>query len=265
MRQISLLVLIGTLTALVGGCQFLPDGLFGGGDTTEEPTVESVPIPNDPAAEGEDATEGTEAAEGETAAEGENFEDPVVAEESDSLVTPPTDGELITSTNSDERVQQINQDRGNPFALIPVSPRIVPDEDGNTNNNQNTEEPAPPDPGGLADIPELVPLEPSEPPPPPTDLARAMIVTGVVQIGSTPHAIIAAPNEPHSRYVREGQFVSNGQVLVKRIEMRPGVEPRVVFEQNGIEIVRAVGEGSLPEATTAANTALPAVPLDSSI
>lgn len=43
-----------------------------------------------------------------------------------------------------------------------------------------------------------------------------------------------------SQYVRVGQRVSNGQVLIKRINMR-GSEPTVVLEENGIEVSRPVG------------------------
>jgi hypothetical protein len=69
-------------------------------------------------------------------------------------------------------------------------------------------------------------------------------VLGVVQIGNTAHAIVQAPNEPTSRYVQVGQRLSNGQVLVKRIEMSRGAEePVVVLEQYGIEVPTAVGQG----------------------
>ena len=81
-------------------------------------------------------------------------------------------------------------------------------------------------------------------PPPQPDIARAVQVLGVVQIGNTAHAIVQAPNEPTSRYVQVGQRLSNGQVLVKRIEMNRGAEePVVVLEQYGIEVPTAVGQG----------------------
>ncbi len=104
--------------------------------------------------------------------------------------------------------------------------------------------------GQLAPVPNLVPQLP--PPPPQPDLARAVQVTGVIQIGNTVHAIVSAPNEPSSRYVRVGQRLSNGQVLVKRIEMNAGLEPVVILEQNGIEVSRAVGEGGQEEPAAAA-------------
>jgi hypothetical protein len=76
-------------------------------------------------------------------------------------------------------------------------------------------------------------------------LARAVQVTGVVQVGDQVYAIVNAPNEPTSRYVQEGQRLAGGQVLVRRIEMNRA-EPVVILEQNGVEVVRAVGEGGAP-------------------
>ncbi len=89
-------------------------------------------------------------------------------------------------------------------------------------------------PKAPAGIPEMPPI------PQPT-LARQVEVTGVVKIGGTIQAIVKAPNEPTSRYVGIGQRLSNGQVLVKRIELNPGSEPIVILEENGIEVPVMVG------------------------
>lgn len=72
------------------------------------------------------------------------------------------------------------------------------------------------------------------------EAAQAVTVTGVMLIGREPKAIIKVPDEP-SRYVQAGQRLSSG-VLVKRIEMNQGINPVVILEQNGIEVVRAVGD-----------------------
>lgn len=81
------------------------------------------------------------------------------------------------------------------------------------------------------------------PPKPSTETAKAVEVTGVVTIaGRTPQAIVVAPGDGTSRYVGVGQRISNGRVLVKRIEMRDGSEPIVILEENGVEVARAVGE-----------------------
>ena len=90
-----------------------------------------------------------------------------------------------------------------------------------------------------ADIPDLTP----RPPIPDPSTARAVEVTGVVQIGSSYQAIVKAPDEPTSRYVSVGQRLSNGRVLVKRIESN-GSEPVVILEEGGVEVVRAIGAPS---------------------
>jgi hypothetical protein len=95
-------------------------------------------------------------------------------------------------------------------------------------------------PGGN---PGLKPL----PPLPEPKLAQAVEVTGVVTIGGITQAIIKAPNEPTGRHVEVGQRLSNGQVLVKRIEANAGTDPIVVFEENGQEVSRGVGEKATPD------------------
>jgi hypothetical protein len=89
-----------------------------------------------------------------------------------------------------------------------------------------------------------VPAEPLKPLPPIPDptLAKAVEVTGVVVIGGVPRAIVKAPNEPTSRYVTAGQRLSNGLILVKRIEVNSGSDPVVILEQSGVEVSRAVGD-----------------------
>ncbi len=88
---------------------------------------------------------------------------------------------------------------------------------------------------------------PQLPPPPQPTLAQAVEVTGVIKIRGVVHAIVKAPNEPFSRYVKAGQYLSGGQVLVKRINMNAGPEPVVVLEQLGIEVSRGVGEPALTQ------------------
>ena len=65
-------------------------------------------------------------------------------------------------------------------------------------------------------------------------------------VGGVAEAIVKAPNEATSRYVRAGQRLSNGQILVKRIEVNGGSDPVVILEQNGIEVSRAVGDKPSP-------------------
>jgi len=107
-------------------------------------------------------------------------------------------------------------------------------------------------------LPPVIPdssIEPVSPPPPQEpDLASNVAVTGVIQIGNETQAIVQVPNEGTSRYVRVGQRLSNGQVLVKRIEMNEGSEPIVILEQYGIEVARAVGDKPVNSAQTGTST-----------
>jgi len=107
--------------------------------------------------------------------------------------------------------------------------------------------------------PALVPELPKLPDP---TLARQVEVKGVVQVGNVPQAIVQSPNEPSSRYVKEGQRISNGQVLVKRIEVNRGPTPVVVLEQYGQEVARQVGEqpAEAPAQAESSTGALPPPP-----
>ncbi|MCV3213303.1 hypothetical protein OGM63_07155 [Plectonema radiosum NIES-515] len=96
-------------------------------------------------------------------------------------------------------------------------------------------------------LPQVVPnptLVSVLPPPVEPELARAVLVTGVVLIGQEPQAIIKVPSEPTSRYVQAGQRLANG-LLVKRIEMNQGSNPVVILEQYGMEVARTVGESPI--------------------
>jgi hypothetical protein len=197
---------------------------------------------------------------------------------------------LIQPTNAKERTKQVQKGRKDPFALLFVQavetvpstatrPRIVPrlpsrsskavaSRSGSNPNSGNAGSKFSPDQGNLS--PPVVSgstLKPALPPPPPLlpepDLARTVAVTGVVQVGSDPQAIVKVPNEATSRYVRVGQQLANGQVLVKRIEINEGGDPIVILEQYGIEVSRAVGEepaNSAQAATPAAAIPVPPPP-----
>jgi hypothetical protein len=98
-------------------------------------------------------------------------------------------------------------------------------------------------PASLPPEPEPEP-EPEEQPdlPPQPDVARGIEVSGVVQVGNEVQVIAKAPSEPFSRYVKVGQRMAGGRVLVKRVEMKQGAEPVVILEEKGIEVAIEVGE-----------------------
>ena len=59
--------------------------------------------------------------------------------------------------------------------------------------------------------------------------------------------IVKVPTELTSRYVKIGQSLANGKVLVKRVNLKKRAVPIVVFEQSGVEISKEVG--SKPKTT----------------
>ncbi|HEY9698137.1 MAG TPA: hypothetical protein V6D10_12790 [Trichocoleus sp.] len=276
MRRVLLVTLSTALALTTTACD------FGGGDTGTDTTVSQSPsVVSVPTTQPSPTPTST----------------PVGRNQARGIVLP----DLISSTDPNQRVQQIESNRPDPFALIPTTPTIELTRDANgqpiqqqptsspfpgtasaprtpsrntqtsrtpSRNTQTSRAPSrntqtsrsnrsPNRPGTLAPIPNLVgraPTTPIAPPPPSPDLARAVLVSGVVQIGNTAFAIVNAPNEPNSRYVKAGQRLSNGQVLVRRIEMNAGSEPVVVLEQYGVEVVRSVESGApSPSATPAAS------------
>ncbi|MDX2100230.1 MAG: hypothetical protein SFW36_20835 [Leptolyngbyaceae cyanobacterium bins.59] len=162
---------------------------------------------------------------------------------------------IIRSTNPRQRLSVVEQGRRDPFAnVVPVPVAVA--------GSQATPGVAPRALPKLPPIPNVstVPIRPTTvpiattpiqplspmpavvvPPPSPTQMAEAVQVTGVVQMGGRVSAIVKAPDELSSRAVAVGDSLSNGKVRVKRIEARTNAEPIVVLEQNGREVIKPVG------------------------
>lgn len=87
------------------------------------------------------------------------------------------------------------------------------------------------------------PFIPQLPALPEPSLARLVEVSGIIDVaGTSPKAIVKAPNENSSRYVSPGERLSDGLILVKRIEMNSPGGPVVILEQFGVEVTRRVGD-----------------------
>lgn len=152
---------------------------------------------------------------------------------------------LIPPTTSLERLPQVSVGRADPFATLPVTPTIIA--------TAKAEPPAPRPQPAASSLPAVsvpavstlhpVPANPNQLPglsaPAPVSLAQAIEISGVVEVGGKVNIIVKVPDEYSSRYVGVGEYLANGKVLVKRVEM--GSEPVVVLEQNGAEILRSVG------------------------
>ncbi|MFM5998044.1 MAG: hypothetical protein ACKPCI_17340 [Dolichospermum sp.] len=191
-------------------------------------------------------------------------------------------GTLIPATKGAERLLVIEKGRTDPFGqildsrtkisvptLLPLT-TIINQQAINTNTTAKSSQPSPmaqkvtektllaskpltkpvpnlavksPQPRSMAPKATKKPILPPAPQP---KIAQAVVVTGIVLIGEVPQAIIKAPNESTSRYVKPGQRLMNG-VLVKRIEMRQGSNPTVILEQYGIEVIKQVGEKPVEE------------------
>jgi hypothetical protein len=256
MRHV-LLIASATLSVAAAGCDFI-SGLGGGEPSTEESPVVVSPVPS-PTGQPASPT----------------FNQPTVQQKPSGILPP----DLISSTDPNQRVQQVDGDRSDPFALLPTTPSVqlaegatpapttgvtgaAPTTTTGTSpqTRRTAQAPRPRATGGArgrgsSPAPNRANRTPAKPAPkspiaaapprPQPVLANAVQVTGVVQIGNQAYAIVNAPNEPTSRYVQEGQRLAGGQVLVRRIDTNRA-EPVVILEQNGYEVVRAVGEGGAP-------------------
>ncbi|PZU98754.1 MAG: hypothetical protein DCE90_02780 [Pseudanabaena sp.] len=155
------------------------------------------------------------------------------------IVSGQTTQELIATTDKEARVQELEQKVGvnskqlrDPFTSTVINP--VPKLE------TLLEKPKAP-PKLRAAVVVRTSNRPSiVAPPPDTQAAEGTVVTGTVEAAGTIYAIVKAFGETTSRSVSAGQLISNGKVLVKRIDTN-AEPPIVVLQQNGVEVLRPVG------------------------
>jgi len=270
LARISLLTSLAGLLSMVLGFPFLRS-IAERQVAESEATAENVPLDQIPIPDGDPN------------AEEEVFTEPLVPAAPQLGAIASAD--LIQSTDPNERLQQVNSSRPDPFATVPIPPppqvapppapgspvAVGPGAGGTPAQANRTPAPgasgAPPvtttppagssgtaqpgtgQPGGGGQNNGIA-LAPLPQLPQPTQ-AEAVVVTGVVTVGGRNYAIVQSPDEPTGRYVAVGQRIAGGQVLVKRIEMG-GSEPIVVLEQNGIEVARSVGVPPTSQETASA-------------
>ena len=152
---------------------------------------------------------------------------------------------LIPPTNPEIRVRGSIRGRPDPFSTIAVIPEIEikeeeivePNASRNSDGNNRSNRPE-----SITSTPTIETLEPPEViEVPRTELANNVLITGLVELGGRIQVILQAPEEATSRYVEIGQYISNGRVLVKRVESSL-TNPRVILEESGIEVAREVGQ-----------------------
>jgi len=176
---------------------------------------------------------------------------------------------LIPSVTPNQRRPEIIAGRTNPFALIPVQATLrqsicqaeKPKEEvavasgapTNPDSTVATKAVKPTMPGDKSATPTngnaLTVGTTSIVPPPlyPND-ARAVVVSGIIQIEQKDFAIVKAPGESVVRHVTVGDRLSGGQVTVKSINA-DRENAIVVLEQYDQSVTRPVGGAALPPLT----------------
>jgi hypothetical protein len=271
MRRL-LLILLATIP--LTGCQFFNrDSVVG--------VVESV--------ESGEALDGVAApkigGKDKPAADSEAFKDPTVKSQPTGAVST----DLIRSTDPAARSRAIARSRVDPFASLPIPPTpdvvVVPSAGNGASNTGGGSTPRatstpsrtvsgarttpraavraavrpaatrPPvrvqPPNRPLVLPSPIAALPTIPQP---VIAPTISVSGVIQMGNEPYAIVRSGSEPE-RYVRVGDRIAGGSVRVKRIETL-AFEPRVILEENGIEVSRPIVSGS-PAADSSSPGGLP--------
>lgn len=144
---------------------------------------------------------------------------------------------LIPATNPDVRVRSIVRGRNDPFSLVTLNPRIEikQEKEANARNSDFPENDSQENINGESDLdsPELI-FEPT--------LAQDVVISGLYEANGRIKLIVQAPDENTSRYVEVGQYLSNGQVLVKSIDQDHFPSPLIILEQSGIEVAKTIGE-----------------------
>ena len=160
--------------------------------------------------------------------------------------TTPRVAGLIPATDPDQKRAEINRGRSDPFAPFPLQPNItiIEEEKPPAGTPAATAAAA----GGNRPTPGR-PIVKEPPPPPQLTEAEEVQVSGIVQLPSTPMAIVKAPGEATERRVIPGSTLSNGLILVKAIDTNPD-NPYIVLQQRGRTITRRLGDG-VPEPAAA--------------
>ena len=196
--------------------------------------------------------------------ETEDFGSPI---ESGQRVAPGPIYKLEPPTNPDKRANIVNRIKGrsDPFEIVAVQPKIElkPSADSGgkpVSSSGSTRSSVSSTPGGTGQMargpvstspergqtsPDLTPKLPSLPQ---IEEARAVAVTGVMEINGIYYAIVKAPGDAYSRYVKAGDSLANGKVSIKRIQVTAN-GPVVILEQRGIEVARRVGDKPPAEKT----------------
>ena len=231
MKKISFLALISILSLGVSSCSYIKEFSEKRQELDDAPNV-SINVN----AEGEEQAEETE-----------QEQDPLAEaiETTESLTREQDIVGLIVPTNPEARVSSSVRGRQDPFSTVAVKPQIEVDEEVPTAQPARTRDRRSSRsservrrPRDLGSAPTIEAIEEAVSP---TANADNVLITGLIELGDRIKVIIQAPDEATSRYVDIGQYISNGKVLVKRIESSFPT-PTVILEESGREVARTVGQ-----------------------
>ena len=250
MNKTLLLLLTGTLAVSVEGCSYISEFVEKRKEIENPPTISTT-------VQAEASGKNTKSPKPENK--------PVDSQETEGVKRTQDVAALIPSTNPDIRIRSSVRGRQDPFAVVSVKPTIEIKEDSKTANNNrnnnrsrsrsNAPNPRVRRPEEITSTPTLETVENL----PNANLAENVLITGLVELGDRIQIILQAPEEASSRYVEVGQYISNGRVLVKRIESNFST-PVVVLEQAGIEVAKVVGQAKEETTEEEKNTFLPPPP-----
>ena len=254
----SYMTWVGILAVLMSGC-----GLLGGGsdkpDAASAPAAQPEPAPKEAAAK--------------------SPPEPEESETVDPLPSAPDLIQSTNAEQRIREIEQSGGQQKDPFNVVSLPPIVeLPEEPPEPPRNPidrtrirslpGVPRTTRPTPGPIAvanegpvqpalqpitfpTLPQMEPLPPiSQLPiavvglaaaPPPPEIASAVTVSGVMELGGKRSAIVTVPNEP-SRNVKVGQRLASGAVLVKRIEINRFGFPVVILEENGYEVARVLGD-----------------------
>ena len=216
MNRTVLLVLIGTLATLTNGCSYISKF------TEARKEIEELkPISVQVETAGEQKPEPElEVSDTEEKAESQEVE-------------PAPEVGLIAATDPNVRARLAERGRNDPFSVISIPSTIEVEKE-----EEEVVAIANPEPirrNSVPDLPELPPIDPT--------LAQDVQILGLYESpNGTTKLIVQAPEENSSRYVEVGQYLSNGEVLVKSIDRGHYPYPQVILEQSGIEVYKEIGE-----------------------
>ena len=229
MNKVILLALIATLASVSSGCSIFSK-FADSQKELEENAIKPIPV---------------RANSAQTQPQDNKSE--VISDLEEEEVEPlPEIAGLIPATDPEVRVRSSVRGRNDPFSIVTLNPRIQIEEkeekpdrfntNTNTNrtvNNRVSNRVNENDSELNLPLPEEV-FEPT--------LAQDVVISGMLEANGRTRLIVQAPEESSSRYVEVGQYLSNGQVLVKRIDKDHFPSPMIILEQSGVEVAKTIGD-----------------------